>query len=110
FTGIGDFDEDRARTLLGGADGDVPTGGGVAQGVGEQIAHDLPEALPVHGHGGRRRDVGGLQAHTFYLVGLLGGGGGGVAQLAEGFGDQAEADPAVVGPGDLVVLGARSGR
>lgn len=102
FPSISDVDEYGAGALLTGTDGDLPAGRGVAQGVGQQVAHDLAEALAVHQYGNRRGDRNDLQAHPFGREGFLGRGGGGVNKLAEGLFGTIQVNPVLLGAGDVV--------
>lgn len=74
FPSISDVDEHGAGALLTGTDGGLPAGRGVTQGVGQQVAHDLAEALAVHQYGNTRGDRNDLQAHPFGREGILGRG------------------------------------
>ena len=100
--GVGNGDGHLPRTPPDDAEGDLPAGRCVAQGVGEQVAQHLPHPLPVHvHHPGVVVDVQD-EPHALGGVRLPVGLRGGAGQVAGRLRGAVQVDPALLGPGDVV--------
>ena len=104
FAVVYDFDDDGSHALTQDADVNFPTGGGVPQGVGEEVGHDLGEALAVNAD-----EFGGVtacyfQGYAFFLVGTCGGSGGIVDETTDDDGAVDQVEAVFLGSRDIIKI------